>query len=218
MALYALDWDGLGPRAQTVDILDAATGAVVDSRSLSSFRTGNYLVWDARGHFQIRVTNANPATNAAISGLFFGPPAIPKTPYENWVASNGLNAANSDPAADYDHDGVPNLLEWAFGSNPKTANTGSLAVSAATIVRRGTPTSLTAGTSQLAAFGRRKDYVSSGLTYLVQFSNDMATWTTSAATPSVIADDGEIEIVTVPFPTPADGTRGSFFRVVVSTP
>ena len=71
---------------------------------------------------------------------------------------------------------------------------------------------------RLAAFGRRKDYVTAGLTYTVQFSNDLATWVADWTTPTVIADDGEIQIVTVPYPSVPDGRTTSFFKVIVTTP
>ena len=223
LALYALDWDSFGPRNQTVEILDATTGTVVDSRPVSSFTNGRYLVWDARGHIQIRVTNLNASANAVISGLFFGPPAATPTPYENWAASNGLSGSNSGAAKDFDGDGMTNFLEWAFGTNPKVSSPGSLSVNGATIVRRGSPTTLAVndglgGVNRVAAFGRRKDFATAGLTYTAQFSGDLATWTNTASQPTVIADDGEIEVVTVPYPSLIDGKAGGFFRVVVSAP
>jgi hypothetical protein len=73
LAVYALDWDNLGARAETIAILNASTGAVLDSRGLSAFQGGQYLVWTVSGHVQIQVTNkASGGINAAISGLFFG--------------------------------------------------------------------------------------------------------------------------------------------------
>jgi len=73
MAVYALDWDGAGPRAETVSIVDAGSGTVLDTRSLVSFETGAYLVWNVTGHVRIQVTNLQPGTNAVMSGLFFAP-------------------------------------------------------------------------------------------------------------------------------------------------
>lgn len=70
VALYALDWDGLG-RAETIQILDANTQAVLDSRTISNFGNGIYLIWNLYGHVTIRVTTDN-TVNAAISGVFFG--------------------------------------------------------------------------------------------------------------------------------------------------
>jgi hypothetical protein len=41
---------------------------------MPSFTGGQYLIWDMKGHFQIRVTpTAGP--NAVVNGLFFGAPA-----------------------------------------------------------------------------------------------------------------------------------------------
>jgi subtilisin family serine protease len=73
VALYLLDWDRNG-RSERVDVLDANTGAVIDSRTLNSFTGGDYLVWDITGHVQVRLT-ATAGVNAVLSGLFFDPTA-----------------------------------------------------------------------------------------------------------------------------------------------
>lgn len=81
VALYVLDWDNIG-RTQRVEVLNAATGQVLDTRTLANFANGVYLVWDVRGQVTIRVTNTGPA-NAVVSGLFFGggaPPTATVTP------------------------------------------------------------------------------------------------------------------------------------------
>jgi GH18 family chitinase len=67
-ALYCLDWDS-SARAQTVQILDA-NNKVLDTRTLSSFNNGLYLVWNLSGHVTVRVTQTAGA-NAVVSGLFF---------------------------------------------------------------------------------------------------------------------------------------------------
>ena len=69
LALHALDWDGLGQSAG-VEVVDAATGAVLDTRALSGFLNGQYVVWRLSGHVRIRVTNSG-VQNAVVSGLFF---------------------------------------------------------------------------------------------------------------------------------------------------
>jgi hypothetical protein len=69
-ALYALDWDSQG-RAETIQILDQATNNVLDTRSISSFTNGVYLVWNISGSIIVNVTStAGP--NAVINGAFFG--------------------------------------------------------------------------------------------------------------------------------------------------
>ena len=72
------------------------------------------------------------------------------------------------------------------------------------------------GTSHFALFGRRKDAASVGLTYAVEFSDTLSGWSTTAAVPSMIAQDSEIEAVTVPFPPAGASPAKTFFRVVVT--
>ncbi len=71
VAIYCIDWDGNGGgRSQKVEVLDAG-GNVLDSRLLSGFGGGIYLVWNLSGHAVIRITNLNPASNCLVSGIFF---------------------------------------------------------------------------------------------------------------------------------------------------
>ncbi|HET6576243.1 MAG TPA: hypothetical protein VFG68_21760, partial [Fimbriiglobus sp.] len=75
VSLYFLDWDRLG-RSQRVEVLDAATGAVLDTRDVSSFGDGKYLSWNLTASVRFRVTNlAGP--NAVLSGVFFDPASGP---------------------------------------------------------------------------------------------------------------------------------------------
>ncbi|PWT97847.1 MAG: hypothetical protein C5B51_30530 [Terriglobia bacterium] len=69
VALYLLDWDSQG-RAETIDVLNVA-GAVLDTRSISGFSSGQYLVWNISGHVTFRVT-LRSGVNAVLSGIFFG--------------------------------------------------------------------------------------------------------------------------------------------------
>lgn len=68
VSLYMLDWDGAGSRQQRIEVLDAATGRVLDSRDLSSFQGGKYLSWNVAGAVTFRITNLN--SNAVLSGVF----------------------------------------------------------------------------------------------------------------------------------------------------
>jgi hypothetical protein len=68
-ALYAVDWDAYG-RAETIQVVDANTNAVLDTRPLSSFSNGVYLVWNLSGHVRINVISTG-AANAVVSGVFF---------------------------------------------------------------------------------------------------------------------------------------------------
>ncbi|MEO5804163.1 MAG: glycoside hydrolase family 9 protein [Verrucomicrobiota bacterium] len=73
LAMYFLDFDRKG-RVQTVEVLDAVTGAVLDAQTLSSFAEGKYLVWDINKSVKVRITRV-ASSNATLQGIFFGPPA-----------------------------------------------------------------------------------------------------------------------------------------------
>ena len=69
VALYLVDWDTTS-RVERIDVLDAGTNAVLDTRTVSGFHGGQYLVWNLSGHVILRVT-VTGGTNAVASGLFF---------------------------------------------------------------------------------------------------------------------------------------------------
>ncbi|MFN7948939.1 MAG: hypothetical protein U0Z53_26535 [Blastocatellia bacterium] len=111
LALYFLDWDRNG-RAQTVEVLDVLTGAVLDTRTISNFSEGQYLVWTVRGSVRFRFTRT-AGSNAVLSGLFFGNGASPATATfvqadsrtrGNWKGAYGsqgyrvIGEATSDPS------------------------------------------------------------------------------------------------------------------------
>ncbi len=74
LELYFLDWDNKG-RSEQVQISDAGTGTVLDTKTISSFTSGVYLDWMVSGNVVIKITRlAGP--NAVLSGLFFDPPAV----------------------------------------------------------------------------------------------------------------------------------------------
>lgn len=70
IALYGVDWDNEG-RDERIDVIDTASGTVLDSRTLSNFRIGEYVVWNVQGNVTFSVTNLGPG-NCVISGIFFG--------------------------------------------------------------------------------------------------------------------------------------------------
>jgi len=69
LAAYFLDWDNQR-RVVNVSINDMSNN-VLDSRTLSNFSGGIYLVWNVSGHVTMTVTGTRPVVNA----FFFGNPA-----------------------------------------------------------------------------------------------------------------------------------------------
>ena len=166
--------------------------------------------------YHYRLVAQNGSTTAYGSNMTF----TTLTPYQAWAAANGVTGTNTGPNDDFDSDGVVNQLEWAFGMNPTVSGTGVIVVTGGVITQHGSPTvsiDRTNGFAYKALFGRRKDWVAAGLTFTVQFSGDLTNWFNSAATPTVIADDGEVEAVTVPYPLFVGGKKAQFYQVVVGT-
>ncbi len=145
---------------------------------------------------------------------------------EAWRIANFGSAANSGIGENFsdaaDSDGLHNLLEFAFGTDPKTADQGDLAIDGTV---NGIPTLnvvSNGGANEFKAlFTRRDDHGASGsVTYTLQFSSDLETWVDSIEDPTVIADssdDPAYEVVSVNFPffLPG-GETARFFRVIVN--
>lgn len=154
----------------------------------------------------------------------FGAYAADKLP-DLWQAQyfggSGI-ATNAGPEADPDVDGLSNFQEYAFGMNPAQFFSGILRWSGSNLLERGLATPFASGTAGSftfrAVFARRKDFEAVGLSYTVEFSGDLSFWRASTATPSVLADDGEIQAVSVPYPFFVNGKKATYFRVKVQFP
>ena len=69
IAVYLLDWDFQG-RSETVRIVDPTTNTQLDSKTISGFANGIYLIWNISGHVHINITT-NSGPNSVASGIFF---------------------------------------------------------------------------------------------------------------------------------------------------
>ncbi|NQW99382.1 hypothetical protein HQ447_01895 [bacterium] len=162
-----------------------------------------------------------PITVRNLTGDDFGSYAaddLPDTWQVLYFGESGIQAA---AGADADSDGLSNLQEYAFGLNPSQGSSGMLQWSGSNLLERGVAkpfASRTAGGFIFrAVFARRKDFAAAGLTYTVEFSGDLATWKASTSTPSVLAEDGEIQAVSVPYPFFVNGKKATYFRVKVQS-
>jgi lysophospholipase L1-like esterase len=97
VALYAVDWDSTA-RVQRVEIQDWSTGAVLDTRTLSGFNGGHYLVWRIGGRVRLRVTNV-AGGNAVVSGLFFDHAVATSSPFVAVTSPSNGTAVNAFPIA-----------------------------------------------------------------------------------------------------------------------
>jgi autotransporter-associated beta strand protein len=143
------------------------------------------------------------------------------TPYDTWANGSFAKAFTDKlPGSNPDGDGLTNLQEFAFGTDPTVSSGGSITWSGAAVTGHGTPVVIQESGIYYAVYGRRVDYATSGLTYIQQFSPRLSTWGNFATAPTVIATDGTIEAVKVPFPGLFDYGSGpekaTFFRMKVS--
>ncbi|WP_367873855.1 lamin tail domain-containing protein [Luteolibacter sp. Populi] len=134
--------------------------------------------------------------------------------YEQWrqLHFTGGDLADpgiSGPDADSDGDGTANLLEYAFGTDPEVASTERVRVNGEVFEARGIPEIDTVG-ARHAIFCRRKGGNTVGLRVRPVFSGDLAGWEEAESEPVVIADDGEIEVISMSFP---EGGGSRYFRV-----
>jgi len=141
-----------------------------------------------------------------------------------------INPAVSGATADPDHDGVVNLLEYAFDMNPLLADSNApvLQGSGEPIFGRMIdfdPVTATSQTFPTITFVRWKDPVD--LVYSVQSSLDLALWTNQTTSPGSfkilsrtdVGDGSHLEIVTVRPSSPMTGPNApprQFLRVAVT--
>jgi hypothetical protein len=123
---------------------------------------GNYLpLFDSDGLWTMEILTRTPFGTDRLSSVSFtvqGTGVI----RENWRQFHFGSSANSGDGADlydFDHDGIPNLVEFAFGLNPKQADSAVL------------PTPQLSG-DQLAIMFTRPEEVA-GITYAAEWSPDL---------------------------------------------
>ncbi|MDX1565439.1 MAG: hypothetical protein R3236_08545, partial [Phycisphaeraceae bacterium] len=150
--------------------------------------------------------------------------------YSTWASGNFTHAfTDTAMSSNPDGDAFTNLMEFAFGMDPTIVDGRPLAyTSAGNVDRHGAPLLQNFATPEApdyrAVFLRRKDHATAGIIYSVQFTAELAQWTTSGTTPTVLTgaeSTGDYEAVSVPFPAtvPANQSTESlppqFFRVGV---
>lgn len=156
-----------------------------------------YRVRSYSGVLQSAVLNAVDATTTYGPGL----------EYVGWRPSvfggNAGNESIAGPNADPDHDGVPNLLEWAFNMNPQSSDVQLL------------PQPTISGPYLRMVYQRRHNV--SGYTFTPEISSNLSSWVNDEVIyVSISAPDAngmETVVVEDEFPTAANPRR--FMRVRV---
>lgn len=163
--------------------------------------------------------SGTPVLQAPIPGYVLktiGNTLVLENPYEVWAAAKG---ATGGKTGDPDNDGLENLLEYAFGTDPAVSSVGPLSYSGGSI-SPGQPILEEDGGIWYAVFCRRADYLDAGLIYTAMFSYALSDWTATGVAPTVIATDSVIDVVRVPFlnfvPSDSGPRKPTFFQVEVS--
>lgn len=128
----------------------------------------------------------------------------PFTAYNEWLnywltPTEAANPALTNPMADIDGDGLPNLLEYALNLNPKKPQANGLP---APRIENG-----------MLVLTYTKIVGATDLNYVVYESSDMNGWAPSAVANEILADDGRIQVVKASVSLGQTGTKYIQLRV-----
>ena len=207
------------PGNQVAWSVDSGPIAGIDSAGLATIGS---VYENAAAVARVAIGSLSDTINFSIvnTGLDDFPPYAADGLPDVWQLSKfGVNGTQASAASDADGDGLTNLQEYAFGTDPSSGSGAAVQWSGSTFQAAGRPipyaTTVGGSFSYRAVYSRRKDYNTVGLSYAVEFSADLVTWRASTTTPTRLADNGEIEAVYVPYIIFVNGRKATFFRVKV---
>jgi hypothetical protein len=121
LSLYLIDWNDQ-KRALQIELFDPTTDQLLDSRIVSSYTSGVYMLYDLRYRARLKLTTVGGVNNL-VFGMFFDKPSLiaPRFSPEAGVFPGRINVAISSPVTGgqvrYTLDGsIPTL-----GSTPFTS-------------------------------------------------------------------------------------------------
>ena len=118
--------------------------------------------------------------------------------FNSWITGFGLALIDQGPAADPDHDGLTNLLEYVLGGTPNVNDAAAIA-----------PAGTKSGSDYIFTF-KRSDLSEADTTQTVEYGNDLTVWgsymigASPGVPPVVIQEDvpsSGLDTVTVTIPT-----------------
>ena len=154
--------------------------------------------------YRVYATDGTGATYLSTPTTFTTPTVLQNWRQTFFGTTQGTNTAadNADP----DNDGLPNLIEFATGKDPTTAQSTAVAV----------PT--VNGSTLEYSYTRSLDALNSGTTFTVQWNDslDPSLWSSSGVSEAVLSDNGLLQQVKATLPASSTGRR--FVRLNVLPP
>lgn len=138
--------------------------------------------------------------------------SLPVITYGTWSLASGLTSLNNAPEADPDLDGAINLAEFAYNLNPLVADARAVTPAGTSGLPSARYLGNASGGILQVQFIRRKSAGAAGLTYTIQYSSNLETWS-SNQTAAVTSLNADWERVTVRDAASPNTTR--FARVVL---
>ncbi|MBI2514188.1 MAG: hypothetical protein HYV96_19625 [Opitutae bacterium] len=165
--------------------------------------SGSTLTLLGAGSVTVRATQPGDAAYAPatpVERTFVVAPTFASWLLERFTPEEIANAALTGPNADYDRDGLPNLVEYALGLDPKVASPS------------GAPTIALASGNWTLTYQRPADRAD--VTYAVQMSTNLASWSASGVTHTLVSTSNGVETWRATYP--AASAPNCFLRLMVT--
>ena len=208
---YACDLDGANADRLTVTGSLDLTAATLAINVINTPTADSYVI----ASYTSTLTNTFSMVNDMPTGYSLQYDAansqikLVKSGYSSWAALHGLSG---NPTADYDGDGLPDVVEYVLGTNPTTANSGG-------------PSASLADGNLVFTFQRDHASLTSDISLSVEVSTDLANWpgvyhvgadTASSDAGITVTDNGTYDTVTLTVPQAPDAQKFARLRVIVT--
>ncbi|MBB5351845.1 arylsulfatase A-like enzyme [Haloferula luteola] len=199
--------------ADTVDVAVFFNGRLVDLNPDDSDSVSRSFQWDFDQTNYLGLS-ARASGYAAIDNLAVRRLPLAEALSVQHAVSAGWQETDSAPDADPDHDGRPNFLEWAIGSDPAQPDPQITPLGLV---------SIDPGTSRFRIESRRlHDSQAAGVHYQVLLSTDLVDWTpvdaTLVSSPQPVPDSPGYETVELELPAESVSGQSQLFALISIQP